>query len=88
MSEEKDRLGIAIKTMIENGLLDDAVILRAKKLNIETGILLGNYDNAVIARAIELIKSGDMDIDFMCDVCERGNCDDCQREPQYDESRE
>ena len=48
----------------------------------------GIFDDEVIKRAIELIKSGDMDIDFMCDDCERGNCDDCQREPQYDESRE
>ena len=49
--------------------LDDIAIL----------IKEGALDDAVITRAIELIKSGDMDIDFMCNDCERGNCDDCER---------
>jgi hypothetical protein len=58
------------------------------KDQIHKFILEGIFDDEVIIRAEQLIRSGDMDIDFMCDDCERGDCDDCQREPQYDESRE
>jgi hypothetical protein len=48
----------------------------------------GIFDDEVITRAKELIRSGDMDLGFWCDECDRGDCNDCQKEPMYDEGRE
>jgi hypothetical protein len=56
--------------------------------NIAGKILEGIFDDAVIARAKILLENGDMDYDFLCDDCDRGDCNDCQKEPQINEGYE
>lgn len=56
----------------------------------DIGVLIreGALDEYVIARAKVLLENGDMDFDFLCDDCDRGDCDDCQREPMHNEGYE
>ena len=51
-------------------------------------IVGGLFDDYVVKRAKMLLVSGDMEYDFLCDDCDRGDCNDCQKEKTYNEGHE